>query len=234
MRDWVRVPTRWIDKQRLREFRWIATSGSDAIAALILFAVLAHHADPDTGEAFLTYNRWTLCTGLSRTKVASGLSTLGRAELIERRRSGRSSYRLANYDKERGWGKLPARRLYNAGGEVTFFHELKLRSRTELDALKLYYLFVARRNRRTNMAHISYDKITDYTGLDRSSTRRGISLLAANGMVHIEQIPSGESEHGFANAYRLAHLEGYRHMGTYNRGREAIDFGEAALADDSR
>ena len=231
-RDWVRLPTRWISDGRSKEFRWVAGEGSNAVAALMLLAVIAHHADGDTGATFLTYDRLTHCTGLSRAKVARGLAVLDSKELIERQESGRSSYKLASYSKERGWGKLPARRLYNANGEITFFHELKLRSRTELDALKLYYHFVERRSESSNLAHIGYDKITDYTGLGRTSIRRGISLLAANGMVHVEHVPSTESEHGFANAYRLAHLDTRTHMGTRLRGVRAAEVADL-IADGS-
>ncbi len=227
MRDWVRLPTGWIEDGGLKEFRWLAGKGSDAVAALVLLATIAHHADADTGAAFLTYDRLTACTGLSRAKVAAGLTVLENVKLIEARGVSRSSYQLANYDKTRGWGKLPASRLYNGDGEITFFTELKLRSRTELDALKLFFLFVGRRSSKTNQAHISYDKITEYTGLDRSSIRRGLSLLAANGMVHVEHIPSRTSEHGFANAYRLAHLDPYTHMGTRNRDQDELDVADA-------
>jgi DNA-binding transcriptional ArsR family regulator len=226
-RDWVRLPTRWILDEGLRQYRWGANQGSNAIAALMLLAVIAHHADGDTGVAFLTYDQLTHCTGLSRAKVAGGLTVLAKQELIERQEPGRSGYKLANYAKERGWGKLPARRLYSRDGEIPFFHELKLRSRTELDALKLFFLFVERRSEKTNLAHISYDKITEYSGLDRSAIRRGLSLLAANGIVHVQQISSQESEHGFANAYRLAHLDPRVHPGTSLRGMSAAEIAEA-------
>jgi predicted ArsR family transcriptional regulator len=67
------------------------------------------------------------------------------------------------------------------------------------------------------LALISYDKIVEYTGLDRTAVRRGISFLFANGLVHVEQISSQQSEYGSANGYRLAHLEGRVNMATRNR-----------------
>ena len=48
-RDWVRLPTRWISDGRAKEFRWVAGEGSNAVAAPTLLAVIAHHADGDTG-----------------------------------------------------------------------------------------------------------------------------------------------------------------------------------------
>jgi len=51
------------------------TSGSDKAAALMILAPIAHVADED-GLATCTYDRLTLATGLSRAKVANGLSVL--------------------------------------------------------------------------------------------------------------------------------------------------------------
>jgi hypothetical protein len=96
---------------------------------------------------------------------------------------------------------------------------------SELHALKLYYLFARRRSNETNMAHLSYDKIEEYTGIERARIRKAISFLAAIGLVHVEHVPSRLNERGIANAYRLPFLDPYVHLGT--RGRNP-DF---ALAD---
>ena len=37
----------------------------------------------------------------------------------------------------------------------------------------------------------------------RDRIKTGISLLAANGMIHVEHVPSRQSEYGVANAYWL-------------------------------
>lgn len=223
MKDWVRFPTGWIQDGGLKEFRWMGKEGSAGIAALVVLAVIAHHADPDTGTSLLTYDQLGRCSGLSRAKISEGLRVLEAKELLDQKDVGRSQYKISNYDKAKGWAKFPAGRLYNASGEVPVFHDLRMRSRTELSALKLYFLFAAFRSIKTNQAHISYDKIVEYTGLDRSSIKRGLSFLAANGLVHIEHNPSRESQHGFANAYRLAHLDSYAHGGTSNRGMDIFD-----------
>jgi hypothetical protein len=58
--------------------------------------------------------------------------------------------------------------------------------------------------------------------------RTAISILAISGLAHVERLPSLTSEHGIANAHRLAHLEPYVNMGT--RGRTMLEsessFGE--------
>jgi hypothetical protein len=108
---------------------------------------------------------------------------------------------------------------------VIAFDHFNLRTMTELHALKLYYLFARRRSNNTNMAHLSYDKIEEYSGVDRGRIRRAISFLAAIGLVHLEHVPR-INDRGTANAYRLAFLNPYIHLGT--RGRDP-DFAVAEL-----
>ncbi|WP_159006266.1 hypothetical protein [Bradyrhizobium sp. S69] len=217
MREWVRLPSRWIETGRLKELQWTSAegSGSNNLAALMVLAPLAHHAD-DEGVSACTYDRLSLATGLSRAKISAGLSVLEKLEVIDRTPSGRSTFQLLNYSEAGGWSKLPARGLYNAG-RIIGFENFHLRTMNELHALKLYYLFARRRSNDTNMAHISYDKIEQYTGIARQRIRTGISLLASVGMVHVEHVPSRSNERGTANAYRLPFIDPYTHLGTKGR-----------------
>jgi DNA-binding transcriptional ArsR family regulator len=213
---WTKLPSSWIDAGGLRVFRWDG-QGADNIAALLTLAVIAHHIEPDTGIARLTYGELSDMTSLSRAKVSAGLSLLGARDLIDRTPEGRSSYGLRHYDPMAGWAKFPARGLYH-NGVVWAFTEFRLRRRAELEAMKLYYLFAARRSRETNMAKIGYDRIEEYTGVPRNHIRGALTVLGANGLVHVERLTSDLSDHGVANAYRLTYLDSYRHMGTTGRG----------------
>ena len=66
MKDWVPLPSRWIEEGGLDELEWTAreTSGSDNVAALMVLAPIAHNAD-DQGLARCTYDQLALATGLS-------------------------------------------------------------------------------------------------------------------------------------------------------------------------
>lgn len=222
---WTRLPSAWIDEGGLRKFRWDRT-GADNLAALMTLAVIAHHIERDTGIARLTYGELSDMTSLSRAKVSAGLSLLAARALIDRAPEGRSSYGLRNYDPLSGWAKFPARGLYQ-NGVVWAFTEFRLRRRTELEAMKLYYLFAARRSRETNMAKIGYDKIEDYTGVPRNNIRGALTVLRANGLVHVERLSSDLSEHGVANAYRLTYLDSHMHMGTTGRRNDEFNFLDA-------
>jgi hypothetical protein len=220
LKSWVRLPTTWIEAGGLKQFRW-ADSRSANTAALMLLTVIAHRADDADGSgiARLTYDELAKATNLSRAKIAEGLSVLEHQRLIIRGVQGRSTYQLCGFSLQPPWGKLPARRLYVAE-RIAAFHDFTLRLRTELYALKLYFLFVARRDNQANLVHITYDQMEGYTRIRREDLKRGISLLAASGLVYVEHVASRQSEHGFANAYRLAGLDSYRHLGT--SGREAL------------
>jgi len=77
------------------------------------------------------------------------------------------------------------------------------------------------RNNRANVALIGYDKIEPYTGIPRPRIKTAISFLASLSLIYVEHLPSRESEHGTANAYRIVGISPYNHMGA--RGRTVED-----------
>lgn len=218
---WVMMPSEWIQSEGLKKFKW-GTNGSDNIAGLMTLAPILHSADRETGLAKMTYDDLQMATTLSRAKLSAGLAILERRQLIDREPEGRSTFLVRDWNPSHGWAKFPARDLYR-GKTVAFFEELKLRSRVELDALKLWYFFAARRDNEVNLAKVTYDHITEATGIQRERIKGGLSLLAANGMVHVERIPSKHSDYGVANAYRLPQIDGSRHMGSIGRGLTVFD-----------
>ena len=211
----VKMPSVWINDGGLAAFTW-KPGGSDNLAALMVLIVIVQHMDPDDGVARLTFTQLADMAGIGREKVARGLDILAKRDLVERWTDGRSTYQVVGYDPAAGWAKLPVKGLYH-NGVVSAFQDFRLRRRAELDALKLYLLFAARRSNDTNLAKIGYDKIELYTGISRPFIRGALSLLGAHSLVQIERFDSSVSESGVANAYRLSHLDSYRHMGTIGR-----------------
>lgn len=218
---WTKLPSSWIEGGGLHQFRWAKGQGADNAASLMALAVIAHHVEPETGIARLTYDELADMTSLSRAKVSAGFTLLADRSLIKRMPDGRSSYQLSGYNPVSGWAKFPAKGLYH-NGVVAAFTEFRLRRPAELEALKLYFLFAARRSREDNMAKISYEKIEEYSGVVRNNIRRALTVLGANGLVHVEYCNSGQSEYGTASAYRLTHLESHVHMGTRGRGADPL------------
>lgn len=225
--EWTKLPNEWIEGRGLKEFRWVAGQGADNLAALMTYTVILNHIDPGSGLANLTYDALCEMTSLSRAKVSRGLDVLSGCSLVERRAGGRSGYQVKNYEPDVGWVKFPARGLYG-NGVVRAFTNFRLRHRAELDAMKLYFLFASRRDRRSNMAKISYEKIEEYSGVHREHIKRALTILGANSLVHIEHVPSGAYADGVASAYRLVHLNSRQHMGTWGRGADNFDFHQGA------
>jgi hypothetical protein len=135
--------------------------------------------------------------------------------LIERGSEGRSHFKLGSYDRARGWAKLPARSIYSSG-RIKAFSEFKLRQRSELDALKMFLLFVAFRGEDINAANISYDGIEKYSGVRTARIKSGISLLVSLDMIKVDQVPKID-EPGVRHTYRIVGVESRRHMGTSGR-----------------
>jgi len=225
IRDWVRIPSTWINEDGLRALSWKhGGEGANQIAALMALTVIAHAADSDTGVARVTYDHFSQATLLSRAKISKGLAVLERIEVIEREPDdARSTYKFAKYDPDAVWAKFPAKSMYSAGA-IAPFTDFQLRRVAELDALKLFFLMVARRDRATNLANIGYDKIVEYTGINRGRIKTAISFLAAHSLVHVERIPSMVSKDGVSNAYRVIGIDPYAHMGTRGRAMDAIEF----------
>lgn len=222
-RDWVRCPTDWVrEKRGLREFTFIGDGGAHHTAALMCLTAILHAADQDSGIARLTYDQLEQITGRCGTLIAEGLRVLSEQGLI-RPAGKRSTYALRGFAPA-GWGKFPFKSLYK-GDTIDFFDDCRLRSRTELDALKLLFLFVALRSEDTNLAKVSYDKINDYTGISRENIKRGTSLLATHGIVFTEHAASEVNEYGVANVYRIRGIDSRRHRGTRGR-RHLTDISE--------
>lgn len=223
MLAWVKLPVAWIRDYGLADFRWAKGGGGRETAALMVLVAIAHHA-PE-GVAKVSYDMLTEKLGISRALVSAGLNILLTRGIIERG-TRQSTYVLANYTANANWAKLPAKALYG-GGALQCFKTFKLRSKVELDALKLYFLFAALRNNDLNAAQVSYDKIEAWTGVRREGIAAAISLLVVNSLVRVENAisPSASTSKGEAvtfNRYRLVHLDSYNHPGTAGRAADEL------------
>lgn len=220
--QWMKLPNVWIENKGLREFRWGRDGiGSTNVASLMLLITLTHHINPETGYVRMTYEDIKRATGLSRAKISEGLKNLVAHGLIVREGEGHPLYRIANYDPDVGYAKLPHSGLYRSDGSVPAFRDFTRRKVAELDALKAYLLYTSRRGRDTNQANISFDKIEEYSAIPQNRIRAANSFLINAGLINVQQVASRHSEYGISNAYSLNHLDSKNHAGT--NGRRTID-----------
>jgi len=127
--QWVRLPSRWIDKGGLTKLVWRPCGdGSDNIAALMALTVIAHQASQENGIARVTYDQFCDYTFLSRSKLSNGLEVLKSINVIANRPQGeRSTYQLVDFNPNQYWAKLPAKSMYSLG-TITAFKDFQLRN----------------------------------------------------------------------------------------------------------
>jgi hypothetical protein len=224
--QWMRLPSTWIRSGTLARLSWhYRGKGADNIAALMALTAIAHAADEENGVAHITYDRFCEVTGLSRAKLSNGLVVLKNIKVIK---SGaldaRSTYALSDYNPTGGWAKFPVKSMC-AGGRIVAFDEFRLRKVVELDALKLFFLFVAYRDNGTNVATIGYEKINEHSGVKKERIKSAISFLASLSLVYVEQVPSQINAYGVSNAYRIVGIDPFNHRGTRSRNMDGVAFG---------
>lgn len=214
--EFVKLPTGWLEDGGLKAIRW-DTNGSDGTAALMALTIIAHNIDPESGTAHVTYDMFAAAAGgMSKAKISAALRLLTKHGRIDRENLGQSTYSLSDYDPYSGWAKLPCRGLYN-GDAIDAFSSIKLRSRVELNALKLFYAIAARRDRKSNLAFMTYDQIYEYAGIRQGNIREAISWLISNGVILTEKVPSRNNPEREAQGFRLRYIESFSHGGTVGR-----------------
>lgn len=213
---WKQLPTRWIHNRELKQLRWTA-HGADAIAALMVMLVMGHSrplvSDGTNGDhVSVTYDDFARALNISRSTISKGIRLLLDQQWIERGDS-RSQYRFTSPSTP--WGKVAVRALYDRHGAISAFDPWRLRTPLELDALKLYFLLTAFRDTQKNYAMMSYDVMSDYTGVQKGKIKGAQNLLVVSNLIYVEREAKDPFDRANpANLYRLKGVDPYRHAGT--------------------
>lgn len=231
MDEWVKLPTKWIkdetDTSHLKSLRWTSavTNSHNTASLMVLLAIATNtsYKNPVAGEAKLSFTELTHITSLSRKLVSEGIKKLISAGLVDKNSDEKTNrYVLCNLSNASGWGKLPARKLYDGkGGIIKAFKHFKLRSKSELNALKLYLLIVALRDNKSCVSRMSYETIMKYTGILRNDISTAVSFLAAVELIKCDKVSSSTNKHSMSNTYRLVGIDPHKHPGT--SGKSEID-----------
>jgi hypothetical protein len=210
---WAKIPSKSIRDAKLKEFSW-SSCKSDATAALILLIALSicsnrsnrltEDGKPQDGYFGATYDVLGNWTWLSRIKISNGLQLLKKHGLILIRRVGRKSeYQLSEIHQPGHWAQLPQTYL-TRDGAIRGFSKYKLRSKSELNALKLYLVILSYRDSRDNTASISYTRACEVTGMTRGEMSTALSHLIADELIVVSQKGSSDSGVGHPhNRYRV-------------------------------
>ena len=233
MKQWIKIPTKWIidtDKGILKKMKWVGTNKANNTAALMVYIAIAHNINHipergrvNIGEAILSYTDIADITSLSRALVGGAINVLINEGLITKNTSDKvNRYSIVGYEEMTGWGKLPAKKLYDSELEkIIAFKNFHLRKKVELNAMKIYFLALTLRNNSTNYAQMTYKTITQYTGIQRNDISIATSFLVATELLRINQVESKKNENQFTNIYRLVGVDPYNHAGT--KGKQDTD-----------
>ena len=226
MKEWVKMPSKkYMDTELspLKSMTWSGAQKSGYIASLMIYMVLVHHVNEEDsvlngpkGTVTLSYEKLCELTGISRTKVSEGLKVLQGCQMIRVKLRGRNNeYEVIGYIELSRWAKLPAKGLYDKKlSTLVAFKSFKLRSKIELNALKIYLVLVAFRDEKTNYSRLSYENISKYACVQRNDIRGALSLLVTMNFIQVDSEPTEINEYSTSNVYRLCFLEVYRHRGT--------------------
>ncbi len=131
--------------------------------------------------AELTYDDFEHLTGLSRSLIRQGLLRLTEMGLVQAQGSRQQREYILAWPGGR-WFKLPCRAILRRDG-IAPFKTFTLRTKHELNAMKLYLYLADVRNRSTFHSEVSYEVIRERLGTPERDIRRAINVLTAAGLL---------------------------------------------------
>jgi hypothetical protein len=211
-KPWAMAPTSWIRDGRIKQFQWHADKATGTAALMVLYCCIqvARPCDPSesvlcggTHVVHLTYDDVQALSGLSRASIASAFALLEARGMVLPL-PARSRYALPGLVLGMNWAKLPGRPLLSQGGTVGAFAKFSLRSRRELDALKLFYYYCSIRDRTTVYSLSAFETIHDAIAIREADIPAANSFLLACGLLaRIQQETNAKTKHREANRYFL-------------------------------
>ena len=124
-------------------------------------------------------------TALSRSSISSGIDILVGLGVLSVDKDGRKNiYRFPGFDGSKDWCKIPYRALLSRDGKrIEAFHKLKLRSKIELYALKMFIYLCAVRDNHNHYASASFERINLQTSIPEADIPRTHAYLSGIGLI---------------------------------------------------
>lgn len=194
---WVQVPATGL-VETLKSLTWKrdgdGSAARDAAALMIFIVLLFIRTERSTVRdllgmettlleqvADISYDGLEEATGLSRSLIRQGLARLEALRLV--RPEGSAQKRLYVLPQAPGrWFKLPCRAVMNREG-IAAFKTFNLRSKHELNALKLYLYLADIRDRDKAHSEASYETIFKRLDIPERDIRRAINILTTSGLL---------------------------------------------------
>ena len=190
---WSKMPCSWQTSKDVHEKIRGAPAGV-AIAALKLYIGLCLKANfaprkglPETGCVRRSIEQLCALVGLSKPMVIAGLKMLVALEVIEPRGGRPATYHITEYETAKYWTKLPRDHLYDGGlgAKMPLLDSLPNRSKATVHALQMYLYLASVRNRDSNKAMVTYERMSEVLGFGRNDISRAISSLVSAELISV-------------------------------------------------
>lgn len=208
------------DLPGLSYLRWREHKGGATAAIMVLFALaIKSNLDQKTLgrrsgiQVIATYEDLMTLTNLSRGPIAKGLKLLRELGAITTVKNGNGCiHSLVGIDTPGKYCELPQGYLLDGQPVMNRLKGLHtaIKNRSSLDAMKLYMLLLALRDRESNVARASYSTIHAYTGMRSGDISVAVQLLQGAQLIRLgrdEEVPLKGGQHRH-NRYVLMGLSG--------------------------
>lgn len=209
---WNQVPSALL-REKLPLLKWGRLEGGSTArdtAALMLYVAMIFRQEEQEFEnvvrkiADVSYDGLSDSTGLSRGLISQGLKRLVELGLIVQHGSLQKRFYELQWGTTGAWFKLPCRAVMKKG-VITPFLAFTLRSKHELNALKLYLYLASARDNSLPYTVSSYETIYKYIDVQERDIRKAISVLIAAGLLrNVARFDTGNNTSLGANHYYLA------------------------------
>ncbi|MGF7001264.1 hypothetical protein [Paraburkholderia sp. GAS32] len=215
---WARFPSAWVRFPKpcplnILSWREHRTQGTAALVLLVALAIklnLSHRKVPleqQTESVAVTYDELQTMTGFARATISKALMLLQSMGAIKIHKVGRASvYELTEVSVNGRYCQVPQAFLLDGKeAELRRLIRLPTHTRTCLNAMKLYMLFLAYRNHRFDTTAIGYESIMAHTGMRRADIPEAFSLLVAHELVRASDADDSR-DHDKSKRYRVLGL----------------------------
>ena len=190
---WAKMPSNWVRENMLFHSFSTPCNVSEDIAALKLYLVICllskEVSRPTLGdqncklECRATYDIFTSTCSMSRSLVSKGLRKLCSLGMISVEGGSRSKVYIINQCSDKGWCKLPKRRVFYNEESIPAFAEFFNRYQNERDSLKIYIYLLSSRTNSKNYVDLSRGCISRRTGVPVAKIDGSLGFLQSIGLV---------------------------------------------------
>lgn len=199
---WAKMPCDWQTNPEFHaqlRVRRVALLGDkesvgEWISALKIYIALCLKANfvkrdslPDTGCVQRSITQISNLVGVSRPMAIKGLRHLRAWEIVDTRGGRPTIYHIRAYQTCKYWTKLPRAPFQSDTNEkqIEVLRHMSNRSINTLHALQLYLYIASIRDKRTDLAKVTYDHLTKVLCFTRGDISAAISTLIGANLISV-------------------------------------------------